>query len=126
MAGRYPLLLMKIWERIRPGRPTNEPAGGDSQPADPNFAPRAPRRFSVGDLVRIKGAGNPLGRVARILPDGTLMVSLYEVGRFGGGPARWGKPRKVRPGDVTNNYGRLDDVGIGSKIFEASLLRHIS
>jgi hypothetical protein len=60
------------------------------------------------------------------MPDGTLLVSLYVVGRFGAGPARWGKARRVRPADVTNNYGRLDDVGIGSKIFEASLLRHLS
>jgi hypothetical protein len=121
---------MKIWERIRPGRgepaPNKAAESPQEQGASDPFSPRPPRRFSVGDLVRIKGGGNPLGRVARILPDGTLMVSLYEVGRFGSGPARWGKPRKVRPSDVTNNYGRLDDVGIGSKIFEASLLRHIS
>jgi hypothetical protein len=30
----------------------------------------------------------------------------------------------VRASDVVNNYGPLDDVGIGSKLFEQTLTEH--
>jgi hypothetical protein len=31
---------------------------------------------------------------------------------------RWDGPKIVRASDVTNNYGPLDEVGIGSKLVE--------
>jgi hypothetical protein len=31
---------------------------------------------------------------------------------------RWDGPRIIRASDVTNNYGPLDDVGIGAKLVE--------
>jgi succinate dehydrogenase iron-sulfur subunit len=76
---------------------------------------RAPQKFSVKDVVRLKTRGRPLARVGRVLPDGRLEVWILEMG---GVTQRWKGPKVVSAGDMTNNYGPLDDVGIGSKLSE--------
>jgi hypothetical protein len=56
-----------------------------------------------------------LARVGRVLPDGQIEVWVLKMG---GTVQQWRGPKVVDPADVTNNYGPLDEVGIGSKLSE--------
>ncbi len=76
-------------------------------------AAMAPQRFEVRDVVRLRTGGRPLARVGEVLPDGQLQVWVLKTSS---GPQRWVGPKRVRASDVANNYGPLDDVGIGAKI----------
>jgi len=53
--------------------------------------------------------------VGRVLPDGKLEVWILHMN---GKVQHWDGPKIVRTSDVTNNYGPLDEVGIGSKLVE--------
>jgi succinate dehydrogenase / fumarate reductase iron-sulfur subunit len=74
-----------------------------------------PQRFAVKDVVRLKTRGRRFARVGRILPDGKLQVWILHMN---GKVQHWDGPKVVRTSDVTNNYGPLDEVGIGSKLVE--------
>jgi len=50
-----------------------------------------------------------------VLPDGKLEVWVLHMN---GKVQHWDGPKVVRASDVTNNYGPLDDVGIGAKLVE--------
>ncbi len=80
-----------------------------------------PRRFAVKDVVRLKTHGRRMARVGSVLPDGKLEVWVLHMN---GKVQHWDGPKVVRTSDVTNNYGPLDDVGIGSKLFEQTLTEH--
>jgi succinate dehydrogenase / fumarate reductase iron-sulfur subunit len=89
-------------------------ANGDGH-GDGTTATRAPERFQVKDVVRLKGRSHSLARVGRVLPDGKLEIFVLTMG---GSAQEWRGPKTVAATDVTNNYGPLDDVGIGSKLSE--------
>src|SRR5260370_40396180 len=74
-----------------------------------------PQRFSVKDVVRLKTRGRRFARVGSVLPDGKLEVWILHMN---GTVQHWDGPKIVRASDVTNNYGPLDEVGIGSKLVE--------
>src|SRR5438105_14267388 len=74
-----------------------------------------PQRFAVRDVGRLKTRGRRLARVGSVLPDGKLEVWILHMN---GTVQHWDGPKVVRTSDVTNNYGPLDDVGIGSKLVE--------
>jgi succinate dehydrogenase / fumarate reductase iron-sulfur subunit len=74
-----------------------------------------PQRFSVRDVVRLKTRGRRLARVGSVLPDGKLEVWVLHMD---GKVQHWDGPKVVRTSDVANNYGPLDDVGIGAKLVE--------
>ena len=74
-----------------------------------------PQRFSVRDVVRLKTRGRRLARVGSVLPDGKLEVWVLHMN---GTVQHWDGPKVVRTTDVANNYGPLDDVGIGAKLVE--------
>jgi succinate dehydrogenase / fumarate reductase iron-sulfur subunit len=74
-----------------------------------------PQRFSVKDVVRLKTRGHRLARVGSVLPDGKLEVWVLHMN---GKVQHWDGPKVVRMSDVSNNYGPLDDVGIGAKLVE--------
>ena len=75
----------------------------------------SPQRFAVKDVVRLKTRGRRLARVGSVLPDGKLEVWVLHMN---GKVQHWDGPKVVRMSDVTNNYGPLDEVGIGSKLVE--------
>jgi succinate dehydrogenase / fumarate reductase iron-sulfur subunit len=77
-----------------------------------------PQRFAVKDVVRLKTRGRRLARVGSVLPAGKLEVWVLHMN---GKVQHWDGPKVVRTSDITNNYGPLDDVGIGSKLFEQTL-----
>ena len=79
------------------------------------------QRFAVKDVVRLKSRGHPFARVGGVRPDGKLEVWILKMQ---GTQQHWKGPRVVDTSDVTNNYGPLDDVGIGSKLFEQTLMDH--
>ena len=75
----------------------------------------APQRFTVKDVVRLKTRGRRFARVASVLPDSKLQVWVL---RMNGSVQHWDGPKIVHTSDVTNNYGPLDEVGIGGKLVE--------
>jgi succinate dehydrogenase / fumarate reductase, iron-sulfur subunit len=74
-----------------------------------------PQRFSVKDVVRLKTRGHRLARVGSVLPDGKLEVWVLHMKSK---VQHWDGPKVMRMSDVSNNYGPLDDVGIGAKLVE--------
>jgi hypothetical protein len=50
-----------------------------------------------------------------VLADGKLEVWVLHMN---GKVQHWDGPKVVRTSDVANNYGPLDDVGIGAKLVE--------
>ena len=74
-----------------------------------------PQRFSVRDVVRLKTRGRRLARVGSVLPGGKLEVWVLQMA---GTVQRWDGPKVVGTSDVANNYGPIDDVGIGAKLVE--------
>jgi succinate dehydrogenase / fumarate reductase, iron-sulfur subunit len=84
-------------------------------------AVRAPQRFAVKDVVRLKSRGRPLARVGGIRQDGKLEVWVLEMR---GTQQHWKGPKVMDTTDVSNNYGPLDDVGIGAKLFEQYITEH--
>ena len=103
-----------IARKLRPRRAT------DASSESPGGASGAlgPQRFAVRDVVRLKTRGRRLARVGSVLPDGKLEVWVLHMN---GKVQRWDGPKVIRTTDVTNNYGPLDEVGIGSKLFEQTL-----
>ena len=106
-----PLAMM-----LRKVRPRREPVG-ESQ-AEGETIVRLPQRFAVKDVVRLKTRGRPMARVGAVLDDGKLQVWVLKMK---GTQQHWKGPKVVDAADVTNNYGPLDEVGIGSKLFEQYL-----
>jgi len=100
-----------IARRLRPGR------GGQASAASPDgLAGAMPaQRFAVKDVVRLKTRGRRFARVGRVLPNGKLEVWILHMN---GQVQHWAGPKIVHASDVTNNYGPLDEVGIGSKLVE--------
>src|SRR5205814_9969061 len=80
---------------------------------------RVQQRFDGKDGVRRKSGGRPFARVGAVRPDGKLEVWILKMR---GTQQHWKGPRVIDTSDVTNNYGPLDDVGIGSKLFELTLV----
>jgi hypothetical protein len=78
-------------------------------------AVNAPQRFAVKDVVRLKFRGRPLARVGGVRQDGRLEVWVLQMR---GTQQHWKGPKVVDTSEVSNNYGPLDDVGIGAKLFE--------
>jgi succinate dehydrogenase iron-sulfur subunit len=99
--------VARVLHRLRPS------AGSGAVLSAGTAEVRAPQKFSVKDVVRLRTRGRPLARVGRVLPDRRLEVWVLEMG---GGTQRWKGPKVVQPAEVTNNYGPLDEVGIGSKL----------
>ena len=109
--------LAMLARRVRPRREPVGAAGAQDQLS----AVRSPQRFAVKDVVRLKGRGRPMARVGSVLPDGRVQVWILKID---GNQQQWKGPKTVDATDVTNNYGPLDDVGIGSKLFEQSIEHH--
>jgi succinate dehydrogenase / fumarate reductase iron-sulfur subunit len=108
--------LARIARKLRPAR-----AGETSSEAPDGAATTGPRRFAVRDVVRLKTRGRRMARVGSVLPDGRLEVWVLDMN---GTVQHWDGPKIVRASDIVNNYGPLDDVGIGSKLFEQTLTEH--
>jgi succinate dehydrogenase / fumarate reductase iron-sulfur subunit len=106
-----------IARKLRPGRGTE----ATSSSADGSAGALGPQRFAVRDVVRLKTRGRRLARVGTVLPGGKLEVWVLHMD---GQVQHWDGPKVVRTSDVTNNYGPLDEVGIGSKLFEQTLTEH--
>ena len=106
-----------IGRKLRP-RKDNQVIAESSQGLG---AVRPPQRFALKDVVRLKSRGRPFARVGGVRPDGKLEVWILKMRDT---QQHWKGPRIVDPSDVTNNYGPLDDVGIGSKLFEQTLMEH--
>jgi len=102
-------------------RPPKEPVGSNGDQDGELGVVRLPQRFAVKDVVRLKSRGKPFARVGGVRPDGKLDVWILKMR---GTQQHWKGPRVIDPGEVTNNYGPLDDVGIGSKLFEQTLIEH--
>jgi succinate dehydrogenase / fumarate reductase iron-sulfur subunit len=102
--------VARIARKLRPGR--IQPSAGSP---DGQASAAAPTRFAVKDVVRLKTRGRRFARVGRILSDGKLEVWILHMN---GQVQHWDGPKIVRASDVTNNYGPLDEVGIGSKLVE--------
>jgi hypothetical protein len=103
--------VARIARKLRPrraGQPSSESPNGPAGAAPP-------QRFAVRDVVRLKARGRRFARVASVLPDGKLKVWILHMD---GTIQHWDGPKIVRASDVTNNYGPLDEVGIGSKLVE--------
>jgi succinate dehydrogenase / fumarate reductase iron-sulfur subunit len=106
---------------MRRMRPRKEPAGsGDGQGSELGVV-RLPQRFAVKDVVRLRSGTKPFARVGSVRDDGRLEVWILKMK---GTQQHWKGPKVIDPADVTNNYGPLDEVGIGSKLFEQSLIEH--
>ncbi|HVH64841.1 MAG TPA: succinate dehydrogenase/fumarate reductase iron-sulfur subunit [Candidatus Acidoferrum sp.] len=101
---------------LRKLRPRRQPVAAGE--ADGATVVRLPQRFAVKDVVRLKTRGRPMARVGAVLPDGKLEVWVLKMK---GTQQHWRGPKVVEAADVTNNYGPLDEVGIGSKLFEQYL-----
>src|SRR5438445_2241718 len=106
---------------LRKVRPRREPAGITGAQTRELGGVRLPQRFAVKDVVRLKSAGRPFARVGGVRPDGKLEVWILKMR---GTQQHWKGPRVVDTSEVTNNYGPLDDVGIGSKLVEQTLTDH--
>ena len=104
--------VVRIARKINPFRAA--PVTADLTGAKGNPA-IGPQRFSVKDVVRLKTRGHRLARVGSVLPDGKLEVWVLHMN---GTVQHWDGPKVVRTSDVANNYGPLDDVGIGAKLVE--------
>jgi succinate dehydrogenase / fumarate reductase, iron-sulfur subunit len=103
--------LALIARKLRPR--TARLASAES--ADGDSGSTGPRRFGVRDVVRLKTRGRRLARVGAVLDDGKLEVWILHMS---GTVQHWDGPKVVRASAVTNNYGPLDDVGIGAKLVE--------
>ena len=103
--------VVRIARKLRPGR-AGQPS---SESPDGQAGATPPQRFAVKDVVRLKTRGRRFARVGRVLPDGKLEVWILHMN---GKVQHWDGPKVVRTSDVTNNYGPLDEVGIGSKLVE--------
>jgi succinate dehydrogenase / fumarate reductase iron-sulfur subunit len=101
-------------------RPRREPIGRGERESEVAVV-KLPQRFAVKDVVRLKTRGRPMARVGAVRPDGKLEVWILKIK---GNQQHWKGPKIIQASDVTNNYGPLDDVGIGSKLFEQSLMEH--
>jgi succinate dehydrogenase / fumarate reductase iron-sulfur subunit len=101
---------------LRKLRPRREPVGTGE--ADAHTVVPLPQRFAVKDVIRLKTRGRAMARVGAVRPDGKLEVWILKMK---GTQQHWRGPRVVDTSEVTNNYGPLDDVGIGSKLFEQYL-----
>jgi len=106
---------------VRKIRPPKKPASTAGEEAGALGIVRLPQRFAVKDVVRLKSRGKPFARVGGVRPDGKLEVWILKMQ---GTQQHWKGPRVVDTSEVTNNYGPLDDVGIGSKLFEQTLIEH--
>jgi succinate dehydrogenase / fumarate reductase, iron-sulfur subunit len=104
--------IARIARKVNPFRGAS--AKADIESAQ-NGDASAPQRFSVRDVVRLKTHGRRLARVGSVLADGKLEVWVL---RMDGTVQHWDGPKVVRTADVANNYGPLDDVGIGAKLVE--------
>jgi succinate dehydrogenase / fumarate reductase iron-sulfur subunit len=100
--------VARIARKLRPRRGAALQAGGLASAT-------SPQRFAVRDVVRLKTRGRRFARVGSVLPDGKLEVWVLHMK---GKVQHWDGPKIVRASDVTNNYGPLDDVGIGAKLVE--------
>jgi uncharacterized protein YodC (DUF2158 family)/ferredoxin len=115
-----------IGRLIRRMRPTREPEADGKAFSPDGAAPdglggtRPPQRFAVKDVVRLKSGGRPFARIGGVRPDGKLEVWVLKMK---GIQQHWKGPKVINTSDVTNNYGPLDEVGIGSKLFE-QLMEH--
>jgi hypothetical protein len=105
---------------VRRVKPRPEPAGTDGSP-DGLAGTRPPQRFAVKDVVRLKTGSKPFARVGGVRQDGKLEVWVLKMK---GIQQHWKGPKVIDTRDVTNNYGPLDEVGIGSKLFEQQLIEH--
>jgi succinate dehydrogenase / fumarate reductase iron-sulfur subunit len=103
--------VARIARRINPF--SGAPATADLDQTNGQAA--GPQRFSVRDVVRLKTRGRRLARVGSVLPDGKLEVWVLHMD---GKVQHWDGPKVVRTSDIANNYGPLDDVGIGAKLVE--------
>jgi succinate dehydrogenase / fumarate reductase, iron-sulfur subunit len=103
--------LALIARKLRPRRAT----AATSASPDGAAGAASPQRFAVRDVVRLRNRGRRLARVGTVLPDGRLEVWVLHMN---GKVQHWDGPKVVPTSDVTNNYGPLDDVGIGSKLVE--------
>ena len=95
-------------------RPQRAQVAGPEAPAGLGTV-RAPQRFAVKDVIRLKSGGRPMARVGTVLPDGKLEIWVLKMK---GTQQHWKGPKVIDSSDVTNNYGPLDEVGIGSKLVE--------
>ena len=102
--------VTRIARKLLPSR-----AGQPSESPDGLAGATPPQRFAVKDVVRLKSRGRRFARVASVLPDGKLEVWVLHMN---GQVQHWAGPKIVRTSDVTNNYGPLDEVGIGGKLVE--------
>ena len=103
--------VARIARKLNPfrGAPTADLVEAKESPST------GPQRFSVRDVVRLKTRGRRLARVGSVLPEGKLEVWVLHME---GTVQHWDGPKVVRTSDVSNNYGPLDDVGIGAKLVE--------
>ena len=99
-----------VVRKVRGGGAEGASAAADSAPAG-----RQPEKFEVKDVIRLRDRSRSFARVGRVLPDGQLEVWVLKMG---GSVQKWRGPKVVSTSDVTNNYGPLDEVGIGSKLGE--------
>jgi succinate dehydrogenase / fumarate reductase iron-sulfur subunit len=102
---------------MRKVRPKGDGRGSPQGSAESNGAvgARPPERFAVKDVIRLKDRGRSFARVGSVLPEGKLEVWILKMG---GSVQTWRGPKVINASDVTNNYGPLDEVGIGSKLGE--------
>ena len=101
--------IVRIARKLRPG------AAHAGTTADGEAAGRPPERFEVKDVIRLRDRSHSLARVGRVLPNAQIEVWVLKMG---GSVQQWRGPKVVAASDVTNNYGPLDEVGIGSKLSE--------
>ncbi len=124
VASEYYDPVAKLIRRVRPRR---EPEGTDDIGPSGDGAPegvgttRQPQRFAVKDVVRLKSGDKPFARIGSVRQDGKLEVWVLKMR---GTQQHWKGPKVINTSDVTNNYGPLDEVGIGSKLFEQQLMEH--
>jgi succinate dehydrogenase / fumarate reductase, iron-sulfur subunit len=102
--------IARIARKLRPGGTHAGTAAGDGETGG-----RPPEKFEVKDVIRLRDRSHSLARVGRVLPDGQIEVWVLKMG---GTVQQWRGPKVVAAPDVTNNYGPLDEVGIGSKLSE--------
>jgi hypothetical protein len=102
--------IARIARKIRPRAGHAGTATGDGETTG-----RPPEKFEVKDVIRLRDRSHSLARVGRVLPDGQIEVWVLKMG---GSVQQWRGPKVVAATDVANNYGPLDEVGIGSKLSE--------
>jgi uncharacterized protein YodC (DUF2158 family) len=100
-----------IGRKLRP----RQDALAEAEPGGGLDVVRAPQRFAVKDVIRLKSGGRPMARVGAVLLDGKLEIWVLKMK---GTQQHWKGPKTIDAGDVINNYGPLDEVGIGSKLVE--------